>query len=89
MTSTIGTRLRTARLACGYTLAHVSDATGIAPADLAWMEGDGLHCPTWLVVNLAALYGVPVGWLLLHPALLRFERKEERSGEAKRCDSRG
>ena len=34
-------------------------------------------CET-LVVNLAALYGCQIGRLLIHPALLRFEKKEER-----------
>lgn len=75
MASTIGSRLRSARLASGFTLTHVAAATGITPCDLAYMEGDGLHCPTWLVVGLARLYDVPVGHLLLHPAALRFEER--------------
>ena len=67
----VGTRLREMRDAEGYTLAELSDRSGIAKTQLSKIEEGATACPLHVLVALAEVYDATLDDLV--PVLTDYE----------------
>jgi transcriptional regulator with XRE-family HTH domain len=77
---TLGSTLKNARKAIGFTLRQVEESTGISNAYLSQLENDKIKSPSAnILYKLSSLYKIPLNDLLGNAGIIENEKKSESS----------
>jgi transcriptional regulator with XRE-family HTH domain len=77
---TLGSTLKNARKAIGFTLRQVEESTGISNAYLSQLENDKIKSPSAnILYKLSSLYKIPLNDLLGNAGIIEKEKKSESS----------